>query len=405
MAAFDPLIIRLDNWISGMRQRRHLAVPEPAPPISDYIGFMNGAPIGRALVCLSITKLRGALETKSYSRFNSEGFSLEIVRALNERRFIVDVVDYQDRDFSPMKHYDIVITHGNYNACRILDRLPSDVISIAYESGCAQDEFERQTNERYQRFESAHPSVGKGLIPSRIFDHDDLAAVRRVSAVLCLGELTRQTLLPHNPNCFSINNSAVVNSEIKAGSRPRDFVCVAGTGNIQKGIDLVISAFAEIPEATLYLASVIEPDVLRGLKSDLKVPNIRYVHHRRRNPLLWKWLRERCAFTILCGMNSGQSTALVGCLGEGYIPVVNAEANMGLSTANSILIEGNEVPCVKDAVRRAIALSDEKIATLSNAALSHFESEFSVAAFRKRIGAVLHSILDKKYPVGSLNAS
>lgn len=393
MALFDPLIIGLDNWVSGIRYRRYVSKAPPPTPLFGCDSFLKGTPNKRALVCLSLAKLRDALQTKTYSRFNSEGLSFEVIRALNERGFVVDVVDYQDRDFVPARDYDLILTHGNYNACRLLGHLRKDVISIAYESGCAQDEFERQTVERYAAFERAHPKAGQGLTPARMFDHDDLAAVRRVSAVICLGELTRQTLLRHNPNCHAINNSALLSPKIKLQGNPRDFVCVAGSGNVQKGLDLVIAAFAETPDATLYLASVIEPEVLRGMKTQLRARNIHYVHHRRRNRDLFPWLRERCAFTVLCGMNSGQSTALVGCLGEGYIPVVNAESNMGLTKANSVRITGNTVPEVKAAIRQAMALRDEEIAAMSRAALAHFEAEFSVPAFRRRIHEVLAEIL------------
>jgi hypothetical protein len=165
---------------------------------------------------------------------------------------------------------------------------------------------------------------------------------------------------------------------------------------VQKGLDLVIAAFAETPEATLYLASVIEPEILRGMKAQLRARNIHYVHHRRRDSGLFPWLRERCAFTVLCGLNSGQSTALVGCLGEGYIPVVNAESNMGLTDVNSIRIMGNTVPEVKAAIRQAMAMRDDEIVTMSQAALSHFEAEFSVDAFRCRIREVLAEILEGK---------
>ena len=308
----------------------------------------------------------------------------------------MDVVDYQDREFVPARDYDLVVTHGNYNACRILGHLRKDVVSIAYESGCAQDEFERQTGERYAAFERAYPKVGQGLTPVRVFDHDDLAAVRSVSAVICLGELTRQTLLRHNPNCYAINNSAIIPPKQTLHGSPRDFVCVAGSGNVQKGLDLVIAAFAETPEATLYLASVIEPEVLCGMKAQLRARNIHYVHHRRRDRGLFPWLRQRCAFTVLCGLNSGQSTALVGCLGEGYIPVVNAESNMGLTEGNSIRITGNTVPAVKAAIRQAMALRDEEIAAMSAAVLAHFDTEFSVTAFRRRIHEVLAEILKEK---------
>lgn len=379
-----------------MRHCAYIATDATPAPVFGYDSFLKGTPDKRALVCLSLAKLQEALRTQSYNRFNSEGLSFEVIRALNERGFVVDVVDYQDREFVPARHYDLVVTHGNYNACRILEHLKKEVISIAYESGCAQDEFERQTAEKYAAFERAYPKAGQGLTPVRVFDHDDLAAVRSVSAVICLGELTRQTLLRHNPNCYAMNNSAIIPPKRAVQGIPRDFVCVAGSGNVQKGLDLVIAAFSETPEATLYLASVIEPEVLRGMKAQLRARNIHYVHHRRRNCGLFPWLRERCAFTVLCGLNSGQSTALVGCLGEGYIPVVNAESNMGLTEKNSIHITGNTVPEVKAAIRRAMALRDEEIAAMSAAALAHFDSEFSIAAFRRRIHEILAEILKEK---------
>jgi len=104
----------------------------------------------------------------------------------------------------------------------------------------------------------------------------------------------------------------------------RNFIYVAGTGgNIQKGLDLLIEAFAKTPELNLYIFCKVENELLKVYKKELKLQNIHYIYQYRFRSFrkkLEKVLNET-NFTISAAIDTGPGTAFVGSLGLGLIPV------------------------------------------------------------------------------------
>lgn len=154
-----------------------------------------------------------------------------------------------------------------------------------------------------------------------------------------------------------------------------------GRGNIQKGLDLLIEAFAAEPDVHLYIDSPIEFEVLSNYKTELSLSNIHYYEWQSRFPGGMRSILEKCAFVLHAGINSGQSTALVGALYHGLVPVVTNEANLGLGDLE-IRIDAPSVPSIRKAIRQVSQMQLPELLVRSNATEKAYATSFSPSAFK-----------------------
>jgi len=300
------------------------------------------------------------------AHFNPAGGSLEITRALNQCGYVVDAVSWFDDDFAPEREYDLFVGHDAVSFKRVSETLGRQTKRVTYVTSCYGEAFAVETEKAYSRF-----CQSRGLDRSSLQTYLPVFAgnfaVSSADLVVCLGKETRKTFLPVAKRVVAINNAAYLDPNIKPEQLARrvatpNFVYYGGRGNIQKGVDLLIEAFAGTPEAHLYVFSPLEPEVVRAYARELRSPNIHFVHHWRFFPRLVRRLVSHCTFSVLCGFATGQSTALIASLGMGLVPVVNAEADID---APGIMIIETSVPGVRDALRRALALPHSEIAALA----------------------------------------
>ena len=154
-----------------------------------------------------------------------------------------------------------------------------------------------------------------------------------------------------------------------------------GRGNIQKGLDLLIEAFAAEPDPHLYIDSPVEFEVLSNYKTELSLSNIHYYEWQSSLPGGMRSILEKCAFVLHAGMNFGQSTVLVGALYYGLVPVVTNEANLGLGDLE-IRIDAPSVPSIQQAIRQASQMQLPEILARSNATVKAYATSFSPSAFK-----------------------
>ena len=136
------------------------ALRQAAPKKSSSIHGIDHFPTPqaknkRALVALSPEAWKQACEQHpNIKYFNYTGLSHEIVKALNENGYLVDIVDHS-REHSPQAKYDIFVGHGGH--CRtIIDSLPPRTPILQYVSGAHWAAFNSQSAARYRRFSEVH---------------------------------------------------------------------------------------------------------------------------------------------------------------------------------------------------------------------------------------------------------
>jgi glycosyltransferase involved in cell wall biosynthesis len=370
-------IARLDNLITDARRfwQSRRRSPQFCDRVFDFVEFMGeSSRRGRAMVSFAASSLtRDALRGRSLY-FNPNGAALEMARALNQLGYEVDVVDACDRDFIPDRQYHIFVGHANVNWRQISERLPERALRVTYMTGCYWRHFEEKTQACYRRF-CASRNLPREAIP--------------VCRKICLGEETAKTFRPVAKRVAPINNAAYL--DVSPPGLPKDwetarrhFLYYGGAGNIQKGVDLLIEAFAQEPACHLHLYAPLEPEILKAYRRELAAPNIHYARPLRFLSSGFVRLLHRCAFTLLCGgFASGQSTALIGSLGYGLIPVVNREADIPFAHDQGIRIGANDVVSVREAILRASRMPPTWLDEARRHAFDNFQKYFVPDAFRR----------------------
>jgi hypothetical protein len=383
-------VARLDNLLTDAKRfwQSKRRAPHVFERVFDFTQFMGeSARRGRALVSFAPQFLIADVRRGRGSFFNPNGASLEIARALNQLGYTVDMVDYLDRSFIPDREYEIFVGHANINWRQISEKLPARALRVTYMTGCYWRDFEEKTEACYHRF-CASRNLPRAAMPVCREISDEEYSTLQADLVICLGEETAKTFRPVARHVAPINNAAYL--EVAPTQIPknwelarRNFLYYGSTGNIQKGVDLLIEAFAQEPSCHLHLYAPLEPEVLQAYRHELAAPNIHYARPWRFLTSGFARLLEQCAFTILCGgFATGQSTALIGCLGYGLVPVLNREADIPF-TDDGIRIGANDVASVREAIVRASRMPASWLDEARRKTLADFQKYFTPDAFRK----------------------
>lgn len=351
----------------------------------------------RALVSFLPSELRIALDKDIHRlRFNPTGVVLEIARSLNELGFVVDMVDYRDITFVPEKKYDLFIGHANLNFEQIATHLDSTTRKVYYSSGCQLKEFFHQSQERYERYYKKHSVSAKAGAFTR-HPFDDTYDSINSDLVVCLGKMTAESYTRLAKKVIPINNASYYNNTYNIDDKDfelgrNSFMYFGGTGNIQKGLDLLIEAFSQTPTLQLFIFSPLEPELVEGLSKELSRDNIHYVYHYRFSPQKLSRLIASVNYTLYTGFNSGQSTALIGSLSNGLIPVANRESDLEFDD-NGYLIPSNSVEGIIESITSISKRSEEWYRQAAIKTIDNFKLRHTPEAFRYSFKEAIASII------------
>lgn len=341
------------------RNARPQSIPAPEFGITKFC--TETPPKKRALLSLSPTAWRTAVaQAPDIEIFNIIGLTFEITKALNTIGYAVDIVDICDKDFLPQKPYDLYLGHGGHTGA-ILDLLPPHAFVIHYASGAAWDAFNKMSQERYDNF-----CARRGLSKKRQFvrsiagtESGEERLARRADAGFLSGPRTVATFDGISKRMELLYLGAYVQKDIVPAKRDfsagrRNFLCAGATsGNVQKGIDLIIETFARLPRLNLFIYCKVEKEILDAYARELRLPNIHYVYHYSIGPLRPKIraLLERVNFTFGAPIDTGPGTAMLGTLGLGLIPV--GYIDIDASESESVLGDDFTVESLVDCALRA----------------------------------------------------
>lgn len=388
------LLPKFDNWLTRMRRRpkgRHV----PPVRVEGFDRYLQGPRKGRALVAFHPHSLLQDSANGRASQFNPAGAALEMARCLNTLGLAVDMIDHSDTEFEPSYGYSLVVVHANRAFGPLKSKVGAGVPMISYSSGCYWKAFIKQSEDRYSRFcKSRGIATGTGY--SRPIG-DEEASVVESDAVICLGQRTRDSFLPHAKKVFAVDNAAYplgrpVNRNKHWTKARRNFLYYGSTGNIQKGLDLLIEAFSARADCSLNIVAPLEPELLRHYRRELSASNIHFCHHLRFFPGRMRALVNRCAYNILCGFNSGQSTALIASLGEGMIPVVNAEADIQIADGD-LLVSANSPEAVSKTLDLAVARPADWLAKAAERSRQVFDQRHTPPIYRNSFSTIIRQFL------------
>lgn len=349
----------------------------------------TGEPRKRALVSLSPVAWRAAVDEYPEIRFfNIGGLTYEVIKALNECGYEVDLCDCNATDFVPNKSYDLFFAH-NVNTRSIIEKLPPDCPVLHYVSGPYWKAFNEMSQRRYDDFcRRRELPLKTGFVRSFGGREDgEEFLIRRADAAFTSGPRNIATYGGASRNMALLflgsyveKDLVVENRDFEAGRK--NFIYVAGSGgNVQKGMDLLIEAFSKMPDLHLYIYCKVESDISQAYPSELSLPNIHYVYHYSRS-FLRRRMREllkRINFTISAPIDIGPGTAFLGSMGLGLIPV--GYVDILAEESNSVLTGTASVESLMSVARDASEKSADWCRQASSETLERFATLHDPPAF------------------------
>jgi glycosyltransferase involved in cell wall biosynthesis len=296
--------------------------------------------------------------------------SRDMARAWVELGYAVDVISWQDDRFTPRETYAYLVD-VRYNLERLAPRLNPGVVRILH-ADTAELGFHNRAEAR--RLEELARRRGVRLRPRR-----QVPVARGIDvadAATVLGNhFTIETYAAAGKPMYRVPISSPLGYDWPEGkdfaAAARRFVWFGSGGMVHKGLDLVLEAFAGMPELELDVCGPVEneTDFAAFYRKELyATPNIR----------LHDWVdvaggefRELCTRSIAlvyptCSEGGGGS--VLTCMHASLIPVVTREASVDLDPSYGVLLEDVSVEGIRAAARGLAGRPPETLGAMARAA-------------------------------------
>lgn len=295
---------------------------------------------------------------------------VEIVRILNRYGYVVDVVDRDAKHFVPEDVYDLFLGlgagHSGKRFSQYAKKMPrANKILIA--AGPEPRLSNKLVQAQYARFNSRHRCEIAAMRLTEGIDFESFA--KDTDYFMPIGE--HHTVCPQSYmalgkpvlNYLPSTSPAIqfLPEWLKTRSR-RAFLCFAGDGFICKGVDIVVDAFADMPDAEVYICGPrSEPGFFEVLEGKLAAsPNIRYEGFIKIGGPRFDKLAAHCAYVVFPSSAEGCATSIATVMRAGLLPIVTRETGIDVGKFG-FYIDGEKENLVDEtmsACRKAIEMSD-----------------------------------------------
>ena len=323
----------------------------------------------------------------------------EIATTWLEAGYAVDVIDYRDSNFVPRKKYDVLIDiHDNLE--RLAPLVGKDCLKILHATGSHwrfQNEAEQRRLNALRERRHVVLQARRTVPPSRGPETADF--------VTLLGnDATESTFAYAGKPIYKLKVSSPVAYPWDDGkdfeSCGKRFLWLGGSGLVLKGLDIVLEAFAGMPELQLTVCGPTdkERDFADAYHKELfETKNIRTIGWVDQHGDQFRQILHETGALVYPSASEGQSTSVVVCLHAGLVPVVSAQSGVDVPGFGRVLTE-----CSVDEVRRearAVAgLNPKDFETMSRSAWEYARQNHTRESFSREYRKVVSDILGRARP-------
>ena len=224
--------------------------------------------------------------------------------------------------------------------------MPS-ALRVFYATNSEAERAKARVLARYAAFETR---TGVAASPMRVPDNVDIeASMSLTDAIICFdsngyssGSYEKFGL----PICRIVPSTSPAvrfDPAWMACRNSRSFLCFSGNGFIAKGVDVVVEAFAGMPDLTVHIAGPKDDVAFWEAYGEVieSCPNVVYegflaVEGRRFNELC-----GQCAFVILPSASEGACTSVATAMRAGLVPITTYETGVDDGSAGFLLPSQN----------------------------------------------------------------
>jgi glycosyltransferase involved in cell wall biosynthesis len=319
----------------------------------------------------------------------------------------VDVVDYQDRKFVPTKNYDFFVG-ARTNFQRLSALMPNKCIKIVHLDTA---HWLFNNSSAYQRHLDLQKRRGvtlasfKWVEPNWAIEYADYATTNWGNQfnVGTYKYAEKQIFQIPLPTCAVYPEPA----EKDFDTCRNHFLWFGSDGLIHKGLDLVLEAFAQMPECRLTVCGPLRTRESNAEKGPLKQDTqFEAAFHRElyesKNIHTAGWvdvegetfqkIADQCIGVVFPSCSEGGGASVITCMQAGLIPIVSYETNVEVGDFGFTL-PLSSIDEIKKCVRHVCELPEAELKTMANKAwqfsqANHTREKFSIN-YRKVIEQII----------------
>ncbi|MEP6958275.1 MAG: glycosyltransferase [Nitrospirota bacterium] len=310
--------------------------------------------------------------------------------------YSVDVIDWRNRVFTPTKPYTVLIDPRD-NVQRLAPLVSKECTKIFYI-----DVAHTLFNSRAEMNRLLALQQRRGVtLKLRRFEQPNFGIEYADCATMLGNDFTLSTFDYAKKPIYKIPMTPSLLfpwTETKDfESCRKNFLWFGSYGLVHKGLDLVLEAFAQMPDCHLTVCGPItnEADFVAAFQRELyHTPNIRTVGWVDVGGQEFLDIVKSCVGFVYASSSEGQAGAVVTCMHAGLIPIISYECGVDIPSGAGMVLHDCSIETVKQSVQRIASLPSRELQHMARAsweyARAHYTREQYATAYREIAKKLLH---------------
>jgi len=333
-----------------------------------------------------------------YRGHTNHAESLQIAQIFLDVGYAVDVFDYRNLDFLPPRRDYTFLVDKRHNLERLSPLMDGDCIKIMHIDS-AHITFQRYAEAKRLLDLKSRRGIALPPFTTRRTDYGIEHADYGTSLG---GEFTMATYRYAGKPLYPVPVAAAYQypwPEDKdfEGVRRR-FLWFGGRALVLKGLDLVLEAFAGMPEYELVVCGPLDrsPEFQQAYYRELyETPNIQTVGWVDVGSREFTEIANRCLGLIFPSCSEGQAGGVVTCMHAGLIPLVSYESGVDVEDFGEILAR-SDLEEIGEVVRRASERPVEGSRRRARAAWEYARAHHTPEAFARKYRESIEDIMRRR---------
>jgi hypothetical protein len=319
-----------------------------------------------------------------------------MAKAWQDLGFRVEAVDWNDRDYAPPPDCAVAIDIDR-NLERWAPNLRPDCIKVFHATG---PKWLDVNLAELGRLQAVRQRKGVTLQPRRQVEFCRSAEL--ADQIVVLGNsYTASTFEPDRKPVTRIPISSAFKFEWPRDrdftSARRKFLWLSSYGMVWKGLDLVLDAFAGMPDLELTVCGrpEKEEDFFDLYRQELlKTPNIKLVGWMDLASPPFAEIAKTHASIVHAASSEGGAGSVIHCMHAGLLPVCTNETSVDLEVFGVPIANGS-VEAVQSACRKVASMPDDEIRRRARAAYDHARTIHTREEFARNYQAFAASLASR----------
>ena len=265
--------------------------------------------------------------------------AMNMAQTFLERGYCVDTIHYKNSTFLPRKDYDVFIdVRWNFERLapilnpECLKLMHIDTSNLLFHNAA---EAQRLLDLQQRRHLTLPPR--RFEMPNRALEFADCATILGNAATMATYAYANKQLYPM-PVSSPVSYPWPEDKDFDACRK--HFVWFGSGGMVHKGVDLILEAFAQMPDYRLSLCGPIlsEPDFVAAFHKELyETPNIHLIGWVDIEGKAFQDILNQCIGLIYPSCAEGQAAAVVVCCHAGLIPIVSNTSGVDVEDFGTVM--------------------------------------------------------------------